>query len=104
MDSVMLFIICLFIVVLILHKLDQRLDQRLDGEGFVVYHPTNYEIKPKLPCTDYSLNFNCANQIEDLDNHYSNVCQIPNLTCRGNPYYTMARSLGRPRTCRRLVG
>ena len=94
----MLFIIGLFVVILILNQLDDR------SENFVVYHPTNYEIKPKLPCNDYNLNFKCANQIEDLDNHYSNVCQTPTTTCRGNPNYTMVRTLGRPRTCRRLVG
>lgn len=99
MDSVMLFIIGLFIFILILHKLDNR----SDSEDFEVYHPTNYEMKPKLPCYNENLNFKCANEIEDLDNHYSNVCKTPTLHCHGRSEYTMARSLGRPRTCRRII-
>jgi len=98
LDTTLLLIIGLFIVILILDRLDQG------TENFVVYHPTNYEMKPKLPCLDYNLNFNCANEISDLDNHYSNVCQTPTLNQRRNPNYIMARTLGRPRTCRRLIG
>ena len=101
LDGVMLFIIGLFIVILILHRLDNNPSK---SESFEVYHPTTYERKPKLPCYDYNLNFKCANQIEDLDNHYSNVCQTPTLSCRRNVNYIMARSLGKPRTCRRLIG
>ena len=99
-DNTMLFIIGLFVVILILHKLDTRTDA---SENFVVYHPTNYEYKPKLPCYDYNLNFNCANEIGDLDNQLSNVCQTPTLHCRRNRSYVMSRSLGRPRTCRRII-
>jgi len=102
-DPIMLFIVFLFLIILILDRLDRKSESEV-GENFVVYHPTTYERKPKLPCTDYNLNFNCANQIEDLDNHYYNVCQTSTLTCHRNPNYVMARSLGRPRTCRRLIG
>lgn len=96
MDSTLLFIIILMIIVYLLHQLD-------DKEGFEVYHPTNYEMKPKLPCYDYDLNFNCANQIEDLDDNRANVCQTPTKMCgRGKANWVMARALGRPRRCMRL--
>jgi len=97
-DPVLLFIIGLFIVIAILHRFDTR------KEHFEVYHPTNYEMTPILPCRNSNLNFNCANEIEDLDGHYSNTCQTPTLTpiCKRDPSYVMARSLGRPRMCRKL--
>jgi hypothetical protein len=97
MDSTLLFIVILLVVVYLLHKFDAK-------EFFTVYHPTNYEMKPKLPCYDYDLQFNCANQIEDLDDNRANVCQTPTMDCgRGNPNYVMARALGRPRRCMRLL-
>lgn len=97
-DSVMMFIICLFIIICILHRLDSR-------ENFEIYHPTNYELKPLLPCRQFNRQFNCANEIDDLDNYYSNTCQTPSTSsqCGNNdPAYVMSRSMGRPRICRRL--
>src|SRR3990170_4275956 len=98
LDPVMIFIICLFIVISILHRLDTS--KGPSKEHFEVYHPTNYEMKPLLPCRQFNLNFNCANEVDDLDNHYSNTCQTP--TCGRDPSYVMSKSLGRPRICRQL--
>ncbi len=95
----MTFILALFVLIMILNHLDKNYP-----ENFEVYHPTTYERKPKLPCYNYNLNFKCANQTEDLDNQLSNVCQTPAVQhCQYSPYHVMARSVGRPRTCRRII-
>ena len=100
MDPILIFILSLFVIICILHRVDST-------EFFEIYHPTNYELKPLFPCRQYSLNFNCANEIDDLDNHYSNTCQTPTMTpgggqCGNDPSYVMSRSVGRPRICRKL--
>lgn len=101
MDTFLWTLTALFFVLLAMNWLD-------GNENFVVYHPQEYERINKMPCYRESRNFGCVNNLVDMDLREYNVCSTPNNNCgagtchKGSTRYVMSKSIGRPRTCRRL--